>query len=330
MLNLFRNNTLFSITGLVLITVLLRLSSFFITHHADLNIDAPLAQFVFGFISATGDDYYFSVISATILILAQALLLNYITSAHGILYKDSLLPALLYVVLNSLYPEQLFLTPQLIANTFILLLFQRLCHLYESHNPLYIVLDAGLYLGIAVLFNYDLLIYLPFILISVIIMTSFNLRYLIVAIVGMILPVYFTGVLFFLTDHFNDLKQILERSFERHYFTHLTIDPYKLAPWIILAPVFIVASFALQQNFFKNRVKTRRLLLDVSLLFVFATLSVIVEDKNFVFSLYFFSIPISIICAYYFISQRLFYLKELFFVMLLLCVVYYQFFYTHV
>jgi hypothetical protein len=108
---------------------------------------APLARIIFPFMQDLSNHLLWSYIISAVLIFLQALLINYIVTQHGILYKDTLLPGLFFVILNSFYPQQAELTPQLISTTFIILLFQRLCFLYESPNPLLIVFDAGMYLG---------------------------------------------------------------------------------------------------------------------------------------------------------------------------------------
>jgi hypothetical protein len=125
----------------------------------DLNINAPLAQVTFNWITTFDNYYYFSAVSASFFVFLEAWLVNHIVAKHSILNKDSFLPALFFVLLNSLYPQQLFLSPQLIGNLFVIFMFYRLCNLYEAERPLYIVLDGGLYLGLAVLFNYDTLVY---------------------------------------------------------------------------------------------------------------------------------------------------------------------------
>src|ERR1041384_8297882 len=89
--------------ALFIVTALLRLTPYFIHINPELNINAPLAQFLFKWILGFEKSYYFSITAASILVFIQALQLNYITSRHGILYKDTMLPGLLYVIINSLY-----------------------------------------------------------------------------------------------------------------------------------------------------------------------------------------------------------------------------------
>jgi hypothetical protein len=292
----------------------------------DLNINAPLAQFIFSWISTFDDFYFFSAVIASFLVLLQSWMVNKLVINHSILIKDSFLPALLFILLNSFYPQQMFLSPQLIGNLFIILMFQRLCNLYDSEKPLYIVLDSGLYLGMAVLFNYDTLVYLPFILISVILMTSFNIRFILASIFGLILPIYLLGVLFFMMDNLNDLIIIINNSLNRNYLNSISINWNKIIPWFLISIIVFVSGISLQLNYFKNKVKTRRILITLALFIVISVLLTLIEDHNVVFAVCYLSVPVSIVMANYFMSKKLVILKEILFFSLVIAAVIYQYF----
>jgi hypothetical protein len=234
------------------------------------------------------------------------------------------MPGLIYIVLNSFFIQQTELTPQLISNTFVLLLLQRLCYLYESKNPLLVVLDAGLYLGIGVLFNYDLLLFLPFILISVIIFTSFNLRYLVVSVIGICIPLYFTGIYFYVTNRYDELLLYIVQSFEQKQLKTIETDWIRLLPWVIILPITVVSIFDFQQNFFRNKVKTRRIIQSIFLMLFFGLAGLFFENVNYLYALVYLSVPVSIVVAYYFISDKRFILKEILFFALVALAVYYQ------
>jgi hypothetical protein len=78
LLNLFRNNSIFSLLFLIVFTILIRISPFLINLPIDLNINAPLAQILFEWITTFEDYYYFSVVSASFFVVLQAWLLNHL------------------------------------------------------------------------------------------------------------------------------------------------------------------------------------------------------------------------------------------------------------
>lgn len=324
MLNLFRQNSLVAGIMLFFLHMLLRFTVFVETPHYEFIQNAPLARMFFGFISTLPNTYFWSAVIAGVLIFLQALFINYIVISQGILYKDSLMPALFFLLLNSFFPQQNELTPQLISNTFILLLYQRLCYLYESQNPLLVVLDTGLYLGIGILFNYDLLLFLPFILISVVIFTSFNLRYLVISLIGICIPLYFTGIFFYVTDRYDELLTYIYQSFEHKYLKTIETDWVRLIPWILVLPVTVSSIIALQQNFFRNKVKTRRIIQSTYLMLLFGVAGLFFENVNYIYAIVYLSIPLSVIVAYFFISDKRFWVKELLFFTLVGLAFYYQ------
>lgn len=304
--------------------LLFRLPAFLEVPMYEFNQNAPFARLTFTFLQALPNPYFWCLIIATALVFMQAVFINYIVASHGVLHKNTFLPGLFYLLFNSLFFVQNQLTPQLISSTFLLLLFQRLCYLYESPNPLLVVLDAGLYLGAGILFNYDLLLYLPFILISVIIFTSFNIRYLIISLLGILIPLYFTAVFFYTTNRFDELIGYILQSFESKYLKPIETNWIRLIPWIIILPITVSSIFALQQNFFRNKVKTRRIIQSIYLMLLFGVVGLFFENNNYMYAITYLAVPLSVVVAYYFISEKRFWLKELFFATIVVLVFYYQ------
>lgn len=324
MLNLFRQNTLFAGILLFLITVGLRVPAYLHLSPYEYIQNAPFARLSFTFIAALPNALFWSLMFSSTLTFLQAVFLNYIVTSQGILYRDSFLPALFYVLLNSFFIQQTELTPQLISTTFILLLFQRLCYLYESQNPHLVVLDAGLYLGIGILFNYDLFLFLPFILVSVVVFTSFNIRYLIISLIGILVPLYFTGIYFYVTNRFDELIGYIQQSFEHKELRTIETNWIRLIPWGVIAPLTALSIIGLQQNFFRNKVKTRRITQSLYLMLFFGIVGLFFENVNYIYALCYLSVPASIFLAYYFISTNRILLKELLFFALLGLSIYYQ------
>ena len=325
MLRLFRENSVLSGILLLILCIALKVPAIIKLHHYDYIQTAPLSRIFFHYLSNIDNHILWSLIVSALMVFMQSFLLNYIVSQHSILYKDTFLPGLFFVLLNSFYPQQAELTPQLISNTFVILLFQRLCFLYESPKPLLLVFDAGMYLGLGILFNYDLSVFLPFILISVVIFTSFNIRYLIISLLGILVPLYFTAIIFYLNDNLNELIFYVKQSFEKQLLKTFNTAFTQFIPWIILFPIVFISGFELQQHFFRNKVKTRRIIQSVGLMMLFGILSLFIENTNFIYAISYLSVPMSIILAYFFISEKKFLLKELIVIALIVLSFYYQF-----
>lgn len=279
----------------------------------------PIAVLFFKFIQKTANPLQLSFIIATVLIVFQSMLLNYIVNKHEVLYKYTFLPGTVFLVASSLFPEQMQLSPQLLANTFLMLMLLRLFYLYESQQPIYLVFDAGMLLGIALLFHIEMIVLLPFILISVIIFTSFNLRYIIIALLGILMPAYFIGTYFYVTDRL-DMFQSLFVEAVQELDIQITINNYyAFVPLaILLIPVFL-GYVGLSQNYFQNKVKTRRVHQSILLLTLFGVLLLFAENTEYTQALYFLNIPVAVAAGYYFLGTKRFWFKEVLFWSLIVC-----------
>lgn len=295
--------------------------------HANAEIHTPLAQLLFHWFETTPFVSENLPFFASLLIFFQGLLLNFTASSHGILYKDTMLPGLFFVVINSIYPAQLMLSPQMIANSFLLLMVFRIGFLYESESPILLVFDSGLLLGIGILFNYDLLIYLPFILLSIVTMTSFNFRYFLIAVIGIVLPAYFMGVFFYLSDEMGPFLQSFEYSLVKSYLNPPRITLPLMASGFALLPALLPSLFHLQGNYFRNRVKTRRIQLVMGIMLVFGFFSLFAENESFMYGIAFLSSPLALLTANFYISHKRFWLKEFFFLVTLGTIVFNHYFY---
>lgn len=319
MLNLFRQNTVLSAIATVVLALLLRIPMFIQYPDIQMQGSGPIAVLFFKFIQKTANPLQLSFIIATVLIVFQSMLLNYIVNKHEVLYKYTFLPGTVFLVASSLFPEQMQLSPQLLANTFLMLMLLRLFYLYESQQPIYLVFDAGMLLGIALLFHIEMIVLLPFILISVIIFTSFNLRYIIIALLGILMPAYFIGTYFYVTDRL-DMFQSLFVEAVQELDIQITINNYyAFVPLaILLIPVFL-GYVGLSQNYFQNKVKTRRVHQSILLLTLFGVLLLFAENTEYTQALYFLNIPVAVAAGYYFLGTKRFWFKEVLFWSLIVC-----------
>lgn len=291
----------------------LRLYPVFYDYSPIFNTNAPLADILFKYLNTLPSYDLISIVSSGVLLYLQALMVNYLGNRHQILYKYSMLPALFFVVLNSIYKDQLYLTPHLISNTFVILMAYRLCFLYDYEKPTFPVFDCGALLGLAILFNYDLVLLLPFILIAITTITSFNIRYLFVALLGIFVPIYFLAAIFFMVNRFDMIMLSFEASFAKAYLKAFDLSFKQNLPWLVILPISAISVIRLQYNFFKNNVKSRRLLFMMAQLLFFGALTWFAEDAFFGFATCYGAIAGSFSVAYYFLGEKRPMLKEFLF-----------------
>lgn len=291
-----------------------------------LDIDAPLARLIFTKLQQLPSYEIISFIGASLLVYLQALIINYTGSIHNILHKDSMFPGLFFVIISSIYKEQLFLSSQIISNTFMVILFYRICYLYDHPKPLLPVFDSGVLLGLALLFNYKLIMFLPFILMGIVVITSFNLRYIFIAIIGIITPLYFLALIFYLADSFYILEKSILDSLQQEYFNAIEITFKDHLVWLIALPLLATSLIRLQLNYFKNKVKTRRLQLLVILFLAVSIAEVITEQTFYKTAFIYLSLPLAFILGNYFLSNKKLLLRKAVLVLIITLSLFSQYF----
>ena len=97
---------------------------------------------------------------AYLLIFIQAISISYIIRKHRILSEDILLPGASYLLVASSIPEFLYLSPLLIATTFLIIALDQLMATYRVPSCDANLFNVGFWVGVASLFYFSSLVYL--------------------------------------------------------------------------------------------------------------------------------------------------------------------------
>jgi hypothetical protein len=164
---------------------------------AFLNPDAPSVQDyqrpmpLFGILLAiTGSGKIFGVIIAFLLvILVSFLLVNFNTSVFFI-SERTFLPALFYILITGLFPDQHVLNPALPAATFLVLGVRRIMDSYKLHGTAFPLFDAGIMIGIGSLFYADLIWFGLLLVVGIAILRTIGIREFVISVLGMATPLF--------------------------------------------------------------------------------------------------------------------------------------------
>ncbi len=149
-------------------------------------------------------------IIATILVFAQAILLNDILRRRQVFIEISLLPGFLYIILTCCFVDFYTLSPALMANTFLLLVINyTLLHVNEKSRRSS-VFEIGAYVGVATLFYLPSFFIILVPLFSFMLLTGTKLKGYFL----MLFAFFFTIGISFLTFYMSNN----EYSFYRSYF----------------------------------------------------------------------------------------------------------------
>lgn len=306
MIRIFRNNQPLNLILLVVVVMVFR-GSIFLNHpHSDgIWLSAPLSNNLNSWLSENlGNVKIFYLVFSLVLLLVEAVYLNYILVKHNFFFKNSYLPALFFVLVNSLYPATLGHTSQLLAAFFLIVVLDKLFSLYDNENAVTKILDAGIFTGLAALFSFDALVFLPFVVYSVASIRPFKLREVVLSACGLFIPFYILAVVYYLKG---DVDTVMNGFFIVSSATNINAIVFSyenMSPLIIALPLSVIAFFRYQNDIGRNNVKTRKIQNVVMVMLLFSVASAFFAKPSFIYSLPYISIPLGVVLSYYFLLER--------------------------
>lgn len=173
-----------------------------------------------------------------ILVFGESVWLTGVLNRHELVLKNSSLSALVFLVLMSLLPEQLTLTPINIAVFLLVVILQNLLRSYNKPDHLDLVYGAGFFTALAGFFYIPFLIWFAFVPISFVIFRSGQWREWVVSLIGVVTPFIFLSVYYFWND-----ELVLRASEYLVFFRSLLFYPAPIRPdfWILGGYMMLLA-----------------------------------------------------------------------------------------
>ena len=138
-----------------------------------------------------------SVFLAFLLFTSQALHINHVINKHEVLYKQSWLPALMFIIIAGLFPPFLWIHPILFVNSLLIFVFDKLFSLYKHPTPLALAFDGAFLLSLSALFYLPTIFLFLFYILCIIILRPFSWRLWSVSFMGLLLPFFFAFFYYF-------------------------------------------------------------------------------------------------------------------------------------
>lgn len=168
----------------------------------------PLSSFVYWAIDFSfGRSQSVYEFIALLITYFQALYFTFTCNTRQTFLEKNYAPGLIYVLLMSISFDLSKLSPVLLSTTFLLFAFNKLIKQMERREGVSDeVFEVGLYIGIAALFHQPSMIYIFWGISSLVFFTNANLRQHFLALLGFILPLFLTGLYFYLYDSLDEFK----------------------------------------------------------------------------------------------------------------------------
>ncbi len=142
-------------------------------------------------------------------VLVQSIRLNMVLNEFKMFQQTGFTTAMSYVLLTAFIPQWCSLTPALIANSLVVLIFIQLSKLYNHPAPKTLLFSTGLIVGLTILSYHPTALLILVVLFALAVVRPFRLTEWFVLLIGIITPYYFLLAVLFLTDQTNILYHFI-------------------------------------------------------------------------------------------------------------------------
>ena len=294
MIRLFLSNSISVLLFLPFIVGIYFILNFQNGYYAQVsNLDFGLWSNLFN-----GNGWIYQLLSFIVVVL-NALLLNWAFNKNEFLERNSYIVSLLYVVTMSFYHSFYTLDGLLLAHLFIILMFFQFFQIKQNEEARILVFNGCFFSGLAATFHPPIMLCFPFFILMTLSMRPFNLREFLIGIIGFGLPIMYGFIYLWFS------KNSLSFSFFPHS-EQLKLHSDFVITLVVISILFSLSVFSLRSRLQKSSLRLKN---QIRLIWVFIWLAIILGSINFY---YFFQIehfsllmiPISILLSYSFLHKN--------------------------
>lgn len=299
-----------------------RMGKGFVMYYEIWDYISPLSAVVYWFIDlAFGRSVIAYQVLALLVSFAQVVIFNSLAFRNKLYPENSYIPALVYTVLISFSYDFFTLSPVLMGTTFVLLSLNHVISQIEFRAKRdEKLLNIGLYLGLAALFHFPLVILGPVMIIVLLLFSSTIPRRFLMILYGWLVPVAFTLLFYFMSGNleFYWINQVAAWFRVAH---NDVIDGNRLL--LALAPMLVFLLLALLRIAKRARLNNyqSRIIQVMLASIVLSTSVLLLEIDRYVFALALFVPWIAYFISFYFVLARRSFFAEAMFVVFLTCTV---------
>ena len=256
MIGTFKNNNPSGRALLFLYAIAVKFPLFFKANKIQLlPTDGILFKFIGNVINTIGTSFspIYGIITFALLFF-QAIMINKIATEQKLHKQNNYLTGMSFLLFTSLFAEWFSLSAPLLASTFIIIAFNKICTLYNNPNPKTSLFNIGLIIGIISFISFPTILFLLLAVAGIIISRPFSIKEWLIVFIGITVPLYIFGSYLFLTDKFYTYK-LPKLRFNKADFLHNNI--FFITLFLIIGMI-IIGMFYVSQNFNRQVVQTRK------------------------------------------------------------------------
>ena len=210
------------------------------------------------------------------LIFGQALLFNRICNAQKMIAKPTYLPAMAFVLVNSLFIEWNQFSSPLLINTFLIWIFYRMMTLYNESKAGSAIFNIGLLLGIISMLYHPAVVFILLVLFTLFIMRPFRIQEWVIALLGISTPYYFLALILYFTNQWSWDHLIPFIPFD---LPRMPTSVFTTIGIVLLVIPFIIGGVFVQNNLNKMLIQVRKGW-SLLLIMLMIAISIIVMDGD--------------------------------------------------
>lgn len=280
---------------------------------------SPLSKWVHAKMSGGYEEGSFMEFSAALLlILVQSLIFGFLAERHQLLYKNTWLTVLFFGLFNMLFPEQLHLHPELLANTFLLLAVMAMFQAQGKEKAMPALINAGILGGIAFMFAPGTFLLIPVFIVGIMFFKPLAELDIFQYLTGYILVLFFGTTILYMTGNEQVVMGYRHMAYLSPVNGEILREPYFSGLMALLTLILINTFFRLQQNFFRNTVRVRKLQQYLLVYLFFALIYTIFGMQSIRNAMSILSLPLSMFVTYFFLSDKRKWIQETVFILFLL------------
>lgn len=247
-------------------------------------------------------------------------LLTLIINNYNILYKKTWLPFFFYVGVHFVFSHAFVFTPSIFLELCLLVVVNRYTSLDKDGGKVTGYLDIGLLTGTGFLFDLNMVLFVPAILIGLVLTGFFSVRRFFLFLTGFALPVYFLFVIYYAMGSQEYFNAHLWKPFQPD-LEFKVLDKVRNGKWVtlgLLCFVQLISLVEMRANYTKNTIVTRRAHQFIFFITIFCFLALFCGLSTFEQTFVYFGLTIAILASYFFIKNKKIIIREVFFWVIIL------------
>jgi hypothetical protein len=250
-----------------------------------------------------------------------SLLIVYLNTSIFFINERTFLPALIFILLSGLIPENQQLNPVLPAAVFLMFALLRIMDGYRKPEVAYNFFDAALLISTGSLFYADLIWFGILVFIGIALLRTGSIIEILVSVIGLITPYLLTFGVYYIFGW--DLKALIS-SINLNLFQRVgefEFSRLALVAIIVIALITLISLFFLMSRMSMKKIKSRKTFSLLLWTFVISLVAYFVLRSVSIELFWIIAIPVSYFLAHYFIFIKRKILPEIMFGILFLMVV---------